>query len=50
MDERQIAERGAELVAAIAAGDEDKAARLFAEHAEEAGELIAGVVASGDAD
>ena len=38
------------LVDAIAAGDEDKAARLFAEHAEEAGELIAGVVASGDAD
>jgi len=37
------------LVDAIAAGDEDKAARLFAEHAEEAGELIAGVVASGDA-
>src|SRR3954462_3124952 len=38
------------LVDAIASGDEDKAARLFAEHAEEAGDLIAGVVASSDRD
>jgi len=37
------------LVDAIASGDEDKAARLFAEHAEEAGDLIAGVVSSADA-
>ena len=37
------------LVDAVASGDEDKAARLFAEHAEEAGELIAGVVATADA-
>src|SRR3954454_18019284 len=37
------------LVDAIATGDEDKAARLFAEHAEVAGDLIAGVVASADA-
>lgn len=36
------------LVEAIAAGDEDKAARLFAAHAEIAGDLIAGVVASAD--
>ena len=36
------------LVDAIESGDEDTAARLFAEHAEEAGELIAGVVRSGD--
>ena len=36
------------LVDAIAAGDEDKAGRLFAEHAEEAGDLIAGVVATSD--
>jgi GntR family transcriptional regulator, gluconate operon transcriptional repressor len=36
------------LVDAIEAGDEDTAARLFAEHAEEAGELIAGVVPSAD--
>lgn len=38
------------LVEAIAAGDEDKAARLFAAHAEIAGDLIAGVVASADAE
>jgi DNA-binding GntR family transcriptional regulator len=37
------------LVDAIASGDEDKAARLFAEHAEVAGDLIAGVVATADA-
>lgn len=36
------------LVDAIVSGDEDTAARLLAEHAEEAGELIAGVVPSGD--
>jgi DNA-binding GntR family transcriptional regulator len=36
------------LVDAIGSGDEDTAARLFAEHAEEAGELIAGVVPRGD--
>jgi GntR family transcriptional regulator of gluconate operon len=36
------------LVEAIAAGDEDAAARLFSEHAEEAGDLIAGLVASSD--
>src|SRR5947207_1511257 len=38
------------LVEAIAAGDEDKAARLFAAHAEIAGDLIAGVVALADAE
>lgn len=38
------------LVEAIAAGEEDKAARLFAAHAEIAGDLIAGVVASADAE
>jgi GntR family transcriptional regulator of gluconate operon len=36
------------LVEAIAAGDDDTAARLFSEHAEEAGDLIAGLVASSD--
>jgi GntR family transcriptional regulator, gluconate operon transcriptional repressor len=37
------------LVESIATGDEDEAARLFAEHAEVAGDQIAGVVASADA-
>jgi DNA-binding GntR family transcriptional regulator len=37
------------LVEAIEAGDEDVAARLFAGHAEDAGELIAGVVATNEA-
>ena len=36
------------LVEAIGAGDEDAAARLLSEHSEEAGELIAGVVAAND--
>jgi DNA-binding GntR family transcriptional regulator len=36
------------FVDAIASGDEDAAARLLAEHAEQAGGLIAGIVASGD--
>jgi DNA-binding GntR family transcriptional regulator len=36
------------FVDAIAAGDEDAAARLLAEHSEQAGELIAGFVATGD--
>ena len=36
------------LVDAIEAGEEETAARLLAEHAEQAGELIAGVLASND--
>ncbi|MBW8710023.1 MAG: GntR family transcriptional regulator [Mycobacterium sp.] len=36
------------LVEAIVAGNEDAAARLWAEHAEVAGELVAGVVATSD--
>ncbi len=36
------------LVEAIEAGDQDKAARLLAEHSEEAGELIAEVVAANE--
>lgn len=36
------------LVEAIEAGDEERAARLLSEHAEHAGELIAGVLASND--
>ena len=36
------------LVDAIRAGDEDTAARLFAGHSEQAGDLIAGVVATTD--
>lgn len=36
------------LVDAIEAGDEETAARLLSEHAEHAGELIAGVLASND--
>jgi DNA-binding GntR family transcriptional regulator len=36
------------FVDAIASGDEDAAARLLADHSEEAGELIAGIVAMGD--
>ena len=36
------------FVEAIGAGDEDAAARLLSEHSEEAGELIAGVVAAND--
>ncbi|MGZ8582938.1 MAG: GntR family transcriptional regulator [Actinomycetota bacterium] len=36
------------LVEAIEAGDEDAAARLLEEHAEHAGDLIAGVLASND--
>jgi DNA-binding GntR family transcriptional regulator len=36
------------LVEAIEGGDEDLAARLFAAHAEEAGDLISGVVAAND--
>lgn len=38
------------LVEAIEARDEDRAARLFSAHAEVAGELIAGVVASSETD
>ena len=37
------------FVDAIEAGDEETAARLLAEHAEHAGELIAGVVAANEA-
>jgi GntR family transcriptional regulator, gluconate operon transcriptional repressor len=36
------------FVEAIGAGNEDEAARLLSEHSEEAGELIAGVVAAND--
>jgi DNA-binding GntR family transcriptional regulator len=36
------------FVEAIGAGDEDAAARLLSEHSEQAGELIAGVVAAND--
>jgi GntR family transcriptional regulator of gluconate operon len=36
------------IVEAIEVGDEDEAARLLNEHSEEAGELIAGVVAADD--
>ena len=36
------------FVDAIEAGDEEKAARLLSEHAEQAGELIAGLLASND--
>ena len=36
------------FVEAIGAGDEDEAARLLSEHSEQAGELIAGVVAAND--
>ena len=36
------------LLEAIEAGEEDKAARLLEEHSEEAGELIAQVVATTD--
>jgi GntR family transcriptional regulator of gluconate operon len=36
------------VVEAIGAGDEDAAARLLAEHSEQAGELIAGVVAANE--
>jgi GntR family transcriptional regulator, gluconate operon transcriptional repressor len=36
------------LVRALEAGDEDRAAKLFADHAEQAGELIAGVVAANE--
>jgi len=36
------------LVEAIEAGDEDRAARLLSEHSEQAGELIAGVVAANE--
>jgi GntR family transcriptional regulator, gluconate operon transcriptional repressor len=36
------------FVEAIEAGDEDAAARLLSEHSEQAGELIAGVVAAND--
>ena len=36
------------LLEAIEAGDEDKAARSLAEHSEEAGELIAEVVAANE--
>jgi GntR family transcriptional regulator, gluconate operon transcriptional repressor len=36
------------LVEALEAGDEDVAAKLFADHAEQAGELIAGVVAANE--
>jgi hypothetical protein len=35
-------------VRALEAGDEDRAAKLFADHAEQAGELIAGVVAANE--
>ena len=37
------------FVEAIEAGEEETAARLLAEHAEHAGELIAGVVAANEA-
>jgi DNA-binding GntR family transcriptional regulator len=36
------------LVRALEAGNEDRAAKLFADHAEQAGELIAGVVAANE--
>jgi DNA-binding GntR family transcriptional regulator len=36
------------LVRALEAGDEDRAAKLFADHADQAGELIAGVVAANE--
>ena len=41
----EISHQHRPFVEAIAAGDEELAGRLLAEHAEHAGELIAGVVA-----
>jgi len=42
----EIAQQHQPLVEAIAAGDEQRAGRLFAEHAEEAGDLIADFVSA----
>jgi DNA-binding GntR family transcriptional regulator len=44
----EISRQHRPLVEAIGAGDEDEAARLLSEHAEHAGDLIAGVLASND--
>lgn len=44
----EISQQHRPLVEAIASGDEELAAGMFAEHAEQAGELIAGVVAAKD--
>ncbi len=44
----EISAQHRRLVEAIEAGDEDDAARLLSEHAEQAGDLIAGVVASNE--
>jgi len=43
---RDVSEQHRDLLEAIEAGDEDAAARLFSDHAERAGDLIAAVVAS----
>ena len=44
----EISRQHRPFVEAIEAGDEETAARLLNEHAEHAGELIAGVIAAND--
>ena len=44
----EISKQHRPLVEAIGAGDEERSAQLLSEHAEHAGDLIAGVLASND--